>query len=141
MYIHFQMYMWSTTQHDGPVSGRMRVLRVRFTVACPHPPGTPPPSQQDASLGARRLASTGGLCSRCFVVQPVQEAEASLRACCGTCNKKMGIMVYTCKCGRAFCSAHRHAEHHACQFDYKQMARNVICTENPAVQTDKVLRF
>ena len=38
---------------------------------------------------------------------------------CDTCKKKLGIMEYTCKCGKVFCITHLQAEEHECTYDYR----------------------
>jgi predicted nucleic acid binding AN1-type Zn finger protein len=38
---------------------------------------------------------------------------------CDTCKKKLGIMEYSCKCGKIFCISHLQAEQHACTYDYR----------------------
>ena len=38
---------------------------------------------------------------------------------CDTCKKKLGVMEYTCKCGKVFCITHLQAEEHACAYDYR----------------------
>jgi len=38
---------------------------------------------------------------------------------CATCNKKLGLLGFECKCGMLFCSSHLLAEYHNCTYDFK----------------------
>lgn len=38
---------------------------------------------------------------------------------CAKCNKKLGVMIYICKCEKQFCISHLQAEEHQCMYDYK----------------------
>lgn len=42
---------------------------------------------------------------------------------CETCKKKLGVMEYTCKCGKVFCITHLHAEEHGCDYDHRTEKR------------------
>jgi len=41
------------------------------------------------------------------------------KARCMKCNKKLGVMIYICKCEKQFCVSHLQAEEHQCTYDYK----------------------
>lgn len=43
-----------------------------------------------------------------------------------------------CACSRTFCATHRHAEEHACTFDFKTSQRDQLAKQNPVVVADKV---
>jgi hypothetical protein len=49
---------------------------------------------------------------------------------CGICSKKLNIIeqTNTCRCGKVFCSNHRHSEDHSCSFDYKTQDLNVLAS-------------
>ncbi|EXB37942.1 Zinc finger A20 and AN1 domain-containing stress-associated protein 9 [Morus notabilis] len=38
---------------------------------------------------------------------------------CKSCNKKVGLTGFRCRCGNLFCGRHRLPEAHACNVDYK----------------------
>jgi len=59
---------------------------------------------------------------------------------CWTCNKKVGLTGFTCRCEYVFCSTHRYADEHKCTFDYKKMGREVLAKANPTVAADKLGR-
>ncbi|XP_010458672.1 PREDICTED: zinc finger A20 and AN1 domain-containing stress-associated protein 1-like [Camelina sativa] len=60
---------------------------------------------------------------------------------CLSCNKKVGVTGFKCKCGSTFCGAHRYPESHDCEFDFKGVAREAIAKANPVVKADKVERI
>ncbi|XP_022922385.1 zinc finger A20 and AN1 domain-containing stress-associated protein 1-like [Cucurbita moschata] len=60
---------------------------------------------------------------------------------CRSCNKKVGLMGFRCKCERTFCGIHRYPEKHDCCYDFKSIGREEIAMANPVVKADKVERF
>ncbi|XP_071692937.1 zinc finger A20 and AN1 domain-containing stress-associated protein 1 [Rutidosis leptorrhynchoides] len=60
---------------------------------------------------------------------------------CLSCNKKVGVMGFKCKCGETFCGSHRYPEKHDCEFDFKKTGRDAIAKANPVVKADKVNRI
>jgi predicted nucleic acid binding AN1-type Zn finger protein len=57
---------------------------------------------------------------------------------CASCRKKVGLLGFPCRCGATFCSLHRHAEKHACSFDFKAAGREKIAKNNPLVVAAKI---
>jgi hypothetical protein len=57
---------------------------------------------------------------------------------CNKCNKKIGLIVFDCKCKKNFCAIHRYSETHDCIFDFKQYEINKLIKENPKIITPKV---
>ncbi|XP_061348193.1 zinc finger A20 and AN1 domain-containing stress-associated protein 7-like [Gastrolobium bilobum] len=60
---------------------------------------------------------------------------------CGSCNKKVGLTGFVCKCGTTFCGTHRYPEKHQCSYDFKGAGRDVISKANPSIKADKIARF
>lgn len=54
---------------------------------------------------------------------------------CWCCRRKCGLTGFQCRCGYTFCSKHRHAEDHACDFDHQRMGQELISKSNPKLQT------
>jgi len=52
---------------------------------------------------------------------------------CWFCGKKCGLTGFECRCGYVFCSKHRYAEDHNCNFDHKGKGREIIAKNNPNV--------
>lgn len=57
---------------------------------------------------------------------------------CFSCNKRVGLTGFKCRCGGLFCSLHRYNDKHDCSFDYKAAARDAISKANPIVKADKI---
>ena len=57
---------------------------------------------------------------------------------CWQCTKKIGLAGVRCRCGYFFCAAHRYAESHGCDYDYKTNERRKLTKQNPVVQADKL---
>jgi len=47
-------------------------------------------------------------------------------------------MPFKCKCGYVFCTKHRIAEEHDCQFDYHEVQRAKIAKENQKVKNNQL---
>lgn len=60
---------------------------------------------------------------------------------CLSCNKKVGLMGFKCKCGSTFCGVHRYPENHECEFDFKGEGRDAIAKANQVVKAEKVERM
>ena len=49
-----------------------------------------------------------------------QQPEKMPKRCqCKDCRAKLGIVPFSCRCGKYFCGTHRMAENHNCTYDYK----------------------
>jgi hypothetical protein len=57
---------------------------------------------------------------------------------CWSCNKKVGLLGFKCRCEYVFCSMHRYSDKHPCSFDYKAMARANLQKANPVIKGAKV---
>ncbi|KAK0407202.1 hypothetical protein QR680_019072 [Steinernema hermaphroditum] len=57
---------------------------------------------------------------------------------CHTCNKRVGLMGFQCRCGGMYCGDHRYDSAHNCSFDYKLVEREDIRKKNPTVVGDKI---
>ncbi|RYR33234.1 hypothetical protein Ahy_A10g047791 [Arachis hypogaea] len=42
------------------------------------------------------------------------------------CNKKVGLIGFECRCGDLFCGNHRYPEIHECEFNFKDIGRNIL---------------
>ena len=66
--------------------------------------------------------------------RPVQENTKK----CWTCNKKIGLTGFKCRCGYFYCGTHRYSDMHPCDFDYKALAKDELSKSNPLVMASKV---
>jgi len=60
---------------------------------------------------------------------------------CYVCKKKVGILGFECRCEFVFCSSHRYPEEHECDFDVKQLQRDIVAKANPVVKASKLERI
>ena len=47
---------------------------------------------------------------------------------CITCNKRVGLTGFACRCGGLFCGAHRSENEHKCTFDFTAAANQTLET-------------
>ncbi|CAN7131138.1 unnamed protein product, partial [Brassica rapa subsp. narinosa] len=79
-----------------------------------------------------------------FVVAEVVAPEASAAkpkegpSRCATCNKRVGLTGFKCRCGDLFCGTHRYADIHNCSFNYHAAAQEAIAKANPVVKAEKL---
>jgi predicted nucleic acid binding AN1-type Zn finger protein len=57
---------------------------------------------------------------------------------CTTCNKRVGLTGFDCRCGQLFCAVHRYSEKHDCSYDYRTAGREAIAKANPVVKAQKL---
>ena len=57
---------------------------------------------------------------------------------CVCCNVRVGLMSFTCSCGKEYCMKCRYPEEHKCTFDYKSKAKENLTQSNPLVVARKV---
>ena len=57
---------------------------------------------------------------------------------CWTCNRKIGLLGFQCKCEFFFCAEHRYSDKHQCAFDYKEQGRQQLTKANPTIAPSKV---
>lgn len=92
------------------------------------------------------------LCSKCFresgksLKSSAKEDSASTNnkpvqksiSRCFKCQKKVGLTGLKCHCGYVYCSTHRHAEAHDCDYDFRKAERERLEKENPVVAGKKL---
>ncbi|KAI3727543.1 hypothetical protein L6452_16159 [Arctium lappa] len=96
------------------------------------PPQTAPFSSSSSSSSSSSAPET--------VAQPtpaVAEEKVKVSNRCLSCNKKVGVMGFKCKCGETFCGSHRYPEKHDCEFDFKRTGRDALAKANPVIKADK----
>ena len=59
---------------------------------------------------------------------------------CTMCNKKVGIVGFSCGCGGTYCTIHRHLETHNCTniMNIKQTYIETLTKNNPKIGPTKV---
>jgi hypothetical protein len=57
---------------------------------------------------------------------------------CFSCNKKVGLLGFDCRCNNIYCSKCRYPEDHSCIFDHKNYGRELLKTELVKVVPKKI---
>lgn len=57
---------------------------------------------------------------------------------CTSCQKRVGLTGFNCRCGNLFCAVHRYSDKHDCPFDYRTAACDAIAKSNPVVKAKKL---
>jgi len=57
---------------------------------------------------------------------------------CINCNKKIGLIPFSCKCGNVYCAKCRYPEQHNCTFDWIKDGKEKILKENPQIINSKL---
>jgi hypothetical protein len=70
------------------------------------------------------------------ILEPEEEQEDKTK--CWRCTKKIGLLGVQCRCGYFFCTEHRYAESHSCEYDYKSNERRKLKKQNPVVTATKL---
>lgn len=60
---------------------------------------------------------------------------------CHSCNKRVGLTGFECRCGGTFCGVHRYSDMHSCSFDYKKHGQLEIAKNNPVVVNEKIQKI
>jgi AN1-like Zinc finger/A20-like zinc finger len=69
-------------------------------------------------------------------LEPLQQQDDKSK--CWACTKKIGLLGVQCRCGYFFCTEHRYAESHGCEYDYKTNERRKLRKQNPVVIANKL---
>ncbi len=57
---------------------------------------------------------------------------------CACCSKRLGLVMFTCKCGGNYCGEHRINEAHNCTFDYHETYKQSLSAQLQKVVGSKV---
>ncbi|KAG9447171.1 hypothetical protein H6P81_013299 [Aristolochia fimbriata] len=60
---------------------------------------------------------------------------------CSSCQKRVGLTGFRCRCGDLFCGRHRYSDTHDCSFDYKAAGREEISKANPVIKAAKIIKI
>ncbi len=58
---------------------------------------------------------------------------------CDKCKKKIGLIIFDCKCNGKFCSLHKYCESHDCSYDFKLEGINKLTKDNPKIIPNKII--
>jgi predicted nucleic acid binding AN1-type Zn finger protein len=62
---------------------------------------------------------------------------------CSMCNKKTGLLGFSCQCGGNFCTLHRHLESHNCTAynTIKNKSLENLAKQNQKIIADKIIKI
>ncbi|KAH7537918.1 hypothetical protein FEM48_Zijuj03G0143800 [Ziziphus jujuba var. spinosa] len=102
-----------------------------------------PLADSNRPICTSHLASAIGvsLSSETETTQSSESVSSCVKNRCKSCNRKVGLMGFRCRCGGLFCGKHRYAEEHSCEADYKTKERNLLVKNNPVCKADKLQRI
>jgi len=69
--------------------------------------------------------------------QPIKKKKKKNR--CSFCNKKYGMISFTCECNGTFCVACRSAHTHNCPVDRQEITKMMIEKRNPKIDHAKMV--
>jgi len=69
--------------------------------------------------------------------EPPKKVQANTSRC-WTCNRKIGLLGFQCKCEYYYCAEHRYSDKHECVFDFKAMGKQQINKANPVIAPQKL---
>ncbi|KAF0900090.1 hypothetical protein E2562_026824 [Oryza meyeriana var. granulata] len=114
-------------------------------VVVPATPAThnPAATAQDIKASVSASATPSSLKGKeeAATQDPAASAPPAKPNRCMACRKKVGLLGFECRCGGTFCSMHRHANKHGCNYDFKKIDREKIAKENPLVMAPKITKF
>jgi predicted nucleic acid binding AN1-type Zn finger protein len=57
---------------------------------------------------------------------------------CVHCHKKLGLILFSCKCGGNFCAEHRLSDSHNCDYDFKEENKRKLSRDLVKVVGEKL---
>ena len=57
---------------------------------------------------------------------------------CPCCNKKLGLVSFSCRCGENFCAVHRYSDSHNCSYDFQEEQKRKLSLDMPKVVGEKL---
>ncbi|XP_021283488.1 putative zinc finger A20 and AN1 domain-containing stress-associated protein 8 [Herrania umbratica] len=91
--------------------------------------------KQELSNSARTNDPTSAAPNRCA---SVDSGPSKIKNRCESCNKKLGSMGFTCRCGKVFCQVHLYPMEHSCQYDFQKADRQILAKQNPVIKGDRL---
>jgi len=82
-------------------------------------------------------AASAAVCTAEEDEEPPRKVQANTSRC-WTCNRKIGLLGFQCKCEYYFCSEHRYSDKHECAFDYKAQGKQQLTKANPTIAPAKM---
>ena len=74
-----------------------------------------------------------------LVLEAEDEVVPKKKKRCLVCNKKVGLLGFTCRCDGVFCAVHRSEGAHDCSFNFASMGNEVLAERLVVVEGKKGL--
>ena len=154
-----------TISKNGLAAAQPKPVELRAT-ATPTPPppapalvvATPAPEEPAAPQAAAKEAPAVSLAAAVpakLIMEAVEmcqpsdegtEVEAPKKvqvntSRCWSCNRKIGLTGFQCKCEFFFCAEHRYSDRHECAFDFKAVGKQQLAKANPVIAPAKLNTF
>ncbi|XP_019155414.1 PREDICTED: zinc finger A20 and AN1 domain-containing stress-associated protein 8-like [Ipomoea nil] len=98
-----------------------------------------PADVQNGSVEATALSVPSSLTSSSSSSEsPELKAAKEGPSRCATCQKRVGLTGFKCRCGKLYCGSHRYSDKHDCLFDYRTAGRDAIAKANPVIRAEKL---
>jgi predicted nucleic acid binding AN1-type Zn finger protein len=68
----------------------------------------------------------------------IKPAEATPKPKCPTCQKRLALTDFACRCGPRFCALHRVPDAHACKYDFRAEAQKLLTAQLARVVGEKL---
>lgn len=101
---------------------------------------TPPKPVADEPV-AEGASSSSATVRPCEEAAPEDEPPKKVQtntSRCWSCNRKIGLTGFQCKCEYFFCAEHRYSDRHDCAFDFKSMGKQQLTKANPTIAPSKL---
>jgi len=128
-----------TSAAAAPASAKSPAGPVSMPAATSASVPAPNLGKVDTSSPVAVVASTTG--ARLDSDEPMDEPPKKKQmntSRCWTCNKKIGLLGFQCKCDYYFCAEHRYSDKHECAFDFKALGKQQLAKANPTIQPSKL---
>lgn len=96
-----------------------------------------PAVSAEAGAGAMDTSGAGGDAPAGATERPVQIKTSR----CFTCNKKIGLTGFQCRCGYFYCGTHRYEDAHSCDFNFASQKQGRLEGQLTTIGPDKVTKF
>ena len=135
----------STSMGNNTNNGGSPVLKSSQPIAIGKPAASPTHLKVSSSLPVDHFMDVDSPAASPSM-SPSSYGDGFLKKKAGTCaaagcKKRLPLTAVECKCGLSFCSNHRYAEQHNCQFDYKGTKQKHLEAANPLVVPSKLTQI
>jgi len=119
----------------APVPATEPVAAAPAAVAAASPAAPPPVAEAEAPTTS--TAQVRPPADAPVEDEPPKKVQVNTSRC-WTCNRKIGLTGFQCKCDFFFCAEHRYSDRHECTFDFKTQGKQLLAKANPTIAPAKL---